>query len=382
MNLTKKQVLRLSSGLTRVNAGHPWVGLDELECVGDSIGDGCAVPLYGSDGNSLGCGVFDRRDEIAVWRRFSWAEDAAFDESYIADALQEALGRRGEESCRRLISSDADYLPGLIVEQYEDVLTVSAATAVIDGHLNLIAEILKESLGPREIVFLNDGSARDAFGLERSIRTLSGNNLKGSWITIDELKYRIDLLNPEKPGFFLDQREQHALVGSLCEGRVVLDAFSHSGAFALHALQGGAEHVVAIDRSQACVKAIGANAQRNECFVEAMDCDVVEFLAERAAGDFDAIILDPPEADASELGSVRSLHASAFRCLPAGGIMATYCRSASISMDAFERMVSAAAATAGREGRIFARTSQPFDFPTLLSFPESHCLKGLILQVE
>lgn len=382
MTASIENVLRLQSDSPRVVSGHPWVRLGAIEGMDDAIADGSAAMLYAADDASLGSGVFDRRDGCAVWRRFSWAEGVDFDEGYIADALQEALDRRGEESCRRLVSSDADYLPGLVVEQYEDVITVSAQTYAVDCHLDLIAEILKEQLSPREIVFLNDCASRAAFGLERSIRTLSGNNLKGCWVAIDELLYRLDLMNPDKPRFFLDQREQHALVGSLCEGRVVLDAFSHSGAFALHALKGGAEHVVAVDIASACVKAIGANAQRNECFVEAMDCDVARFLAERSVGDFDCIILDPPAEAAADFASFEQLHTSAFRCLPAGGVLATYCRSESICPDAFERMVSAAAVAAGREGRIFARTGQPFDFPTLLNLPESHYLKGLILQVE
>jgi 23S rRNA (cytosine1962-C5)-methyltransferase len=190
------------------------------------------------------------------------------------------------------------------------------------------------------------------------------------------------LMQPQKPRFFLDQREQHSLVGSLCEGRVVLDAFSHSGAFAMQALRAGAEHVVATDLSETCVKAIGANAQRNECFIETIDCDAAAFLAERTVGDFDCIILDPPSEMAADLDALKQLHVSAFRCLPAGGVLATYCRSESITLEAFERLVSIAAAEVGREGRIFARTGQPFDFPTLLNFPEANILKGLILQVE
>jgi len=150
----------------------------------------------------------------------------------------------------------------------------------------------------------------------------------------------------------------------------------------MQALRAGAEHVVAIDLSETCVKAIGANAQRNECFIETIDCDAAAFLAERTLGDFDCIILDPPSEMVADLEALKHLHVSAFRCLPDGGVLATYCRSESIALEAFERMVSTAAAEVGREGRIFARIGQPFDFPTLLNFPESNCLKGLILQVD
>ncbi len=381
MTVTPENRLVLS-GTIRPISGHPWVGLDNLNLAEGSHADAEACSLYAPTGECLGSGIFDRRDATAAWRRFSLAEGAGFDESYLVGAIDEALGRRGEEGCQRLISSDADYLPGLVVEQYDTILTITAENAVIDGQLALIAEILQEALSPQEIVFLNDVPVREAFGLERYTRTQSGNNLKGRWVEVDGVTYRIDLMQPEKPGIFLDQREQHMLVGSLCEGRCVLDAHAHSGGFALHALKNGAEHAVALDLSDTCVKAIGANAQRNECFIEAIDCDAAAFLAEREVGDFDCIVLDPPAVDEADFDALRKLHASAFRCLPAGGVLATYCRSRTVDLEAFERLVASAAAEAGREGRIFARTGQPFDFPTLLSLPESCALKGLILQVE
>ncbi len=382
MDISKEHVLRLKNMTAEEASGHPWIHLDALDLTDTTLPDGAAATLVAADGAVLGSGVFDRRHPAAAWRRFSWGEGVAFDETYVADAIQEALGRRGEDGCQRLISSDADYLPGLIVEKFGEVLTVTAETAAMDAHLTMIAELLKEHFAPQEIVFLNEPESRAAYGLECTVSTLSGNNLKGRWVEIDGVNYRLDLMQPQKPRFYLDQREQHSLVGSLCEGRVVLDAFSHSGAFAMQALRAGAEHVVAIDLSETCVKAIGANAQRNECFIETIDCDAAAFLAERTLGDFDCIILDPPSEMVADLEALKHLHVSAFRCLPDGGVLATYCRSESIALEAFERMVSTAAAEVGREGRIFARIGQPFDFPTLLNFPESNCLKGLILQVD
>lgn len=379
--LTPQALPTLQLNENAAHEGHPWVQSGAI--VADaSVPAGSAVNLVDAAGQSLGSGIYDPRDPVAAWRRYSFAEGVGFDQSYLVTAIHEALSRRGEEGSQRLIHSDADYLPGLIVEQYGEVLTIIAKNAAVDTHVPLIAEILKEACHAQEIVFLNHVPEREAFGLERVIQTLSGNNLKARWVTIDEVAYRLDWMHPEKPGVFLDQREQHLLVGSLCEGRCVLDAYSHAGGFALHALQAGAEHVVAVDQSEVCVKAIGANAQKNECFVEAIDCDAGAFLAERSAGDFDCIILDPPSVTEADFDQLRKIHVDAFRCLPSGGVLATYARSPSISLDQFERFVASAAAIAGREGRIFARTGQPFDYPTLLNLPESNTLKGLILQVE
>lgn len=362
--------------------GHPWVQVYDLELSGLKLENGQAVTLYDQEGKSLGTGIFDARDSQAAWRRFTWAGDVEFDMSYIVDALEESVGRRAEEGCQRLVSSDADYLPGLIVELYGDVILVSVENAAVEAQLDAILEVLKEGYAPREIVVRNDSSLRASFGLESEVRTFSGNNLKGYWIEIDDLTYRIDLLNIEKPLFYLDQREQHALVGSLCAERKVLDCFANLGAFALQAMRHDAESVVAVDIDDMAVKAIGAIAQKNGLPIAAVQGEVGSYLATCEPGTFDAIILDPPSDFSIDLDVLSDLHRKAFAILPAGGVIATYCRSSRLTAQAFDQLVAAAAASVGREGRIFARISQPFDFPVLLNLPESRYLKGLILQVE
>lgn len=360
--------------------GHPWASLGELR--GELPTAPCVATLIDAAGQSLGSGLFDPLDSVAAWRRFSMAEGIHFDEAYIASAINDALSRRSDEHCQRLVCGDADYLPGLEVELYEGILTVASTHAVVDAAMEAIVECLKEACEPKEIVFLNERAERQALGLEGTNYTLSGQNLKARWIEIDGLAYRLDLLNAEKPRFFLDQREQHALVGSLCEGRTVLDGYAHSGAFALQAARSGAEHVVAVDACEAYVKAIGALAQKNDCFIETIEADLAAFLNERKVVDLDAIILDPPHTENFDTAAVEALHTRAFVCLPQGGLLATYCRSTTTSAAEFEETVARAVVAAGREARIFARTAQPFDFPVLLNFPESRYLKGLILQVE
>lgn len=341
-----------------------------------------AQDLVSVDGTMLGSGILDTRDPLAAWRRFSWAEGVAFDENYIAQTLQESFGRRPDEPCLRLVNSDADYLPGLIVDQYYDLLVVQAENAAIDGQLKFIVEVLKESFKPQEIVLLNDSPSRQNFGLSCYRATASGNNLKGRWIEIDELAYRLDLLNPDKAGYFLDQREQQALVGSLCDGRSVLDGFAHSGGFAMQAIRSGAESAVAVESNELFAKGLGATVQKNGLPIEVLHTTVETVFERCDPGAFDAIILDPPASEQYDIHGLASLHQKAFQILPTGGLLATYCRDTSVGAAEFDQMVSAAAALSGREGRIFARISQPFDFPVLLNLPESRRLKGLILQVE
>lgn len=351
-------------------AGHPWVELSRLREVPDSMPDGQSLSLVLSDGTCLGSGVFDRRFPRAAWRRHSHAEGVFFDEAYIASALVEAIERRAEESCQRLVSSDADYLPGIVVEIYGDVVWVCLETAAARAQSDVVAEVIREIVNPVEIVVSAGGVPV----------TLSGQGLKGRWVDLDELLFRIDLLDTTKPRVFLDQREQHALFGSLCEGRSLLDLFSHSGGFAMQALRAGAEHAVAVDSEDSYVKAIGANAQRNELRVDALTADALGYLGEVDARAFDALVIDPPAGYYLEAQRLNELHEQAFRKLPQAALLATYCRD--VSLADFDSLVAKAAADVGREARIFARTSQPFDYPMLLNFPESQVVRGLILQVE
>ncbi|MGB0263314.1 MAG: class I SAM-dependent rRNA methyltransferase [Opitutales bacterium] len=362
--------------------GHPWVALADLDCEGTVPPNARAVSLYAADGTPLGSGIYDARDPRAAWRRFSLAEGVDWSMDYIVEALQAAIARRPEEACQRLVSSDADYLPGLIVELYQDVLLVSAETAAVEAHLESILEVLQEGYQPREIVVRSDSAQRSAYGLSTDVRTLSGNRLKGYWIEVDGLQYRIDLLNTSKPCFHLDQREQHALVGSLCAERRVLDCSTSVGGFALQALQQGACGAVALDVDPMAVKAIGANAQKNGLSVDALATDVSAYLGSCEAGRFDAIVLDPPATLAADAAALAALQRQAFAIVPPGGLLATYCRDVELSAQAFESLLAGAAAAAGREARIFARTAQPFDFPMLLCLPQSQALKGLIVQVE
>lgn len=374
--------VQLTERIASLSESHPWIPLSSFSGVDLNCERSDACSLIASDGRALGSGILDTRDPVAAWRRFSWSEDAQFDEAYIANAIHDAVMRRGEESCRRLVSSDADYLPGLVIEQYEDLFTVQFSSRAVEGHSKFVVDLLKEMFAAQEIVLINDMPERESLGLERYRRTVSGNNLKGRWVAIDGVEFRIDLLNANKPVIFLDQREQHTLVGSLCEGRRVLDGFAHSSAFALQAMRSGAELAVAADSNELYAKSIGATAQKNGVEVEALHADIDLVLDRCDPGAFDAIIFDPPADYSANADALTRLHRKAFSILDAGGLLATYCRNPELGAVEFDHIVAEAAAAAGREGRIFARISQPFDFPVLLNLPESRYLKGLILQVE
>ena len=364
------------------SSASPWVDLESLVLPDTPLENGSAVALQDADGNALGTGIFDARDPQAAWRRFSWDPEAVFDLDYIVETMEAAVQRRPEESCLRLIHNDADYLPGLTIDLLQEVLLVTTTTAAMDAHLPAILEVLMEGYQPREILIRNDSSARAAFALPQAIKTYSGNPLKGFWIEVDALRYRVDPADPEKPLFPLEQREQFSLVGSLCGGRSVLDLYGNAGAFALQALKQAATSATVVHPNAEYLKVVGANAQRNCQQVEVIAGDPATYLAEASIGQFECITIDPPAELEGGAATLAQLQSDAFRCLPAGGVLATYCRDPELSADAFEALVTEAAAHAGREARLFARIAQPFDFPILLNLSTSQVLSGLILQVE
>jgi 23S rRNA (cytosine1962-C5)-methyltransferase len=355
-----------------------WFTEAELDLQRCEIEDGKACALSDPEGRALGVGILDRRDPQSIWRRFSWDSEASFNLDYLVETMEAAVGRRPEESCQRLIHSDADYLPGLIVDCYGDILMVRTETAATQLHLEAILEILHEGYQPREIVVRNENPGRAAFGLTPEIRTLSGNPLKGFWIEIDDLQYRLDPTNPEKPLFPLAQREQHSLVGSLCGNRTVLQVLGESGAFALQALRQEAKAATVLQPNPETLKTIRANSQKNNLPLGSSETDLLAFLKQAEAGSYDAIILNLTD----QVEYLESFQAEAFRILPSGGLLASYTQGSGIHSPTFENVVARASAEAGREARIFANTRQPFDFPVLLNCPASSTHCGIILQVE
>jgi 23S rRNA (cytosine1962-C5)-methyltransferase len=361
-------------------SGHPWIARADL--AGELPAHAGVATLLDAEGNCLGSGLFEPLDPDRVWRRFSHAGDVDFDQAYLNAAIEEALMRRGHESCQRLVHSDADYLPGLEVDLYDGVLTVTALTRAVDGAMDAIVDCLAAHVQPREIVFLHDNELRQTLGLPTSRGTLSGQNLKPRWVDIDGLDFRLDWLAGPVPCFDLDQREQQALVGSLCEGRRVFCGFARSSGFALQAARGGAREVTAVDADAQALKRLGAEAQKNSLSIATAVGQAQSTLEDCPAGSMDAVILDPPRGAELTPEKLHDLLVAALRSLSEGAVLAAYSRSGQSSMDAFERTMARAAAVAGREARIFARAAQPFDFPMRLNLPESCVLRGLIVEVE
>lgn len=371
---------------SRALAGHPWVFAGEVQALLPDSENGKTVLLRDSRKRLLGSGIYNRNSQI-VWRRYA-ADRQAFSMAYIRSSIQAAIRRRAGESCRRLIWSESDNLPGLVVDQFGKVLVVQALTLAVDMRLPAIGTILQELTGAETVVFRNDSGIRKLEGLETCISTFEDKPLTPFEVEIGGLTYELDLLAGQKTGFYLDQREQHALVASYAKGRRVLDAFCNQGAFALQCARAGAIEVLGIDSSDTAILAAESNARRNGLSAEFRQENVFDFFSANREVTFDLVVLDPPPFARTQaqvegaLKGYKEINLRALKSLTPGGILATYTCSQAISPEAFRSTLSEAASDANRSVRILQHCYQAKDHPVLLNMPESEYLHGFILQVD
>jgi len=358
----------------------------EVETLLPESENGKTVLLRDSRKRVLGSGIYNNQSKI-VWRRYS-RDRIAFSMSYISEAIAKAIERRADEPCRRLIWSESDFLPGLVVDQFGKVLVVQALTLAIDMRLPAIATILLEHTGAETVVFRNDAPVRKLEGLETSISTFEDKQLEPFEITMGGLKYTLDLIEGQKTGFYLDQREQHKLVASFANGRSVLDAFCNQGAFGLMCAEAGAADVLGIDSSDTAIRAAQANAEANGLTAVFQQANVFDFFTENRDRSFDLVVLDPPpfaRTHAQVDGAIkgyREINLRALKALNPGGILASYTCSQAISLELFTSVLAGAASDARRSVRVLHHCFQATDHPVLLNMPESGYLHGLILQAD
>ena len=369
--------LRLRPNIpARALRGHPWVFVGELRTPVPPEADGKAAILCDERGRPLGVGLCSKRSAIA-WRKFS-SKSTDFDRSFIDGALGAALAHREKSGAtgpvRRLVWSEADHLPGLVVDQYGSALVVKSLTAGIENALPVILAALQARFKPEEIILRNDAPARRHEHLPLEARTVSGRPYPARWLKIDGLEYFIDLLGAQKTGFYLDQREQQVRVGQLAKGRRVLDACCNQGAFALQCAKAGAVSVLGIDSSAPSIAQAQQNAAKNGLAekVNFETANLFDWFTARKdeRNSYDLIVLDPPSfapkrgAFAGALRGYKELNLRALRMLAPGGILATYCCSQNVTTSTFVEVVADSAADAEREARVIEVTSQPADHPT------------------
>jgi 23S rRNA (cytosine1962-C5)-methyltransferase len=377
----------------RLLAGHPWVYRTDVARLEGDWGPGEAVTVTDAGGRVVGRGFYNPRPQIVcrLLTRHDEPVDRGFFHRRLAAAWRFRQGLGDDGDAGRVVASEGDGLPGLIVDRYGDVLVLQALTLGVERHAAVLAAVAAEISGARAVYRRAEPTAAIIEGLEGTSGWLVGEGPLEVEIREGPCRFRVDLAAGHKTGFYLDQRENRAAVASLAAGREVLDAFCYTGAFGAWALAAGARHVVGVESSAEAGARARAHAEAHDgadrfTLVAANAFDVLRDFA-RDGRRFDLIVLDPPSftrrktAVESALRGYKEINLRALGCLRPGGLLATFSCSHHVSAGLFEEVCRAAAGDSGRPVRLRRTYRQAQDHPILLGVPETAYLKGLLLEV-
>jgi 23S rRNA (cytosine1962-C5)-methyltransferase len=370
----------------RAASGHPWIFASDVVDRGDAA-PGDAVRVLDPKSKSLGIAHYSSTSQITL--RLLSTRPEIIDRAFFRERLASALGHRelvvhNSDACR-LVFSEGDLLPGLIVDRYGPYLALQTLSQGMDRARDVIVDCLQELLAPAGILARNDATVRKLEGLALEVVTLAGEIPERVHIRMNGLQLEADLLHGQKTGVYLDQRENYLAAGRWARGRV-LDCFTSSGGFALHAAA-QAESVEAVDSSAGALATAEANATANGIGnVHFRQADVFEFLSglERR---YSMVVLDPPAFAKSRRAvedaarGYKDINLRALRLLDPGGILVTCSCSHHMSEGAFYEVIAQAALDAGKTLRVLERRTQASDHPILLTVPETMYLKCLVLEV-
>lgn len=374
-------------GASRLLSGHPWVYRSDISEAPGKVGD--VVCVNDQRGRFLGRAFYNPNSQISI--RLITRDDEPIDETWFTRKIGEALNYREtlkiDADAYRLIHGEADGLPGLVVDRYGDYLVVQIGSAAVERRLDWVTGPLIERLAPAGILARNDSTARKREGLSNESRALSGEVPESVVVWEGDVRYRADLWGGQKTGGFLDQRENHLTAGRYATGRV-LDVFSYTGGFALHAAR-QADTVEAVDASEPALDAARANAELNGLdnisFTRANAFDILRSRSD-AGERYDTVILDPPAFAKSKREvkkasrAYKEINLRAMKLLNPGGILITCSCSFHFSRELMEETLRSAAADAGRTMRVREWRGQSADHPELLTVPETAYLKCAVLE--
>jgi 23S rRNA (cytosine1962-C5)-methyltransferase len=374
-------------GAARARSGHPWIYRSDVEkAVGDA---GDVVRVTDKARRFLGYAFYNPKSEITL--RIVTREEEEIDEAFFRARIERAQTYRKslniDADAYRLLHAEADGLPGLVVDRYEDFFVLQAGSAAVERRLNWILVTLEDLFAPAGILLRGDSAVRGKEGLETGVRALSGEVPKSVIVREGQVRYSAQLWAGQKTGGFLDQRENHLAVEHYARGRV-LDVFSYAGGFALHAAL-VADSVEAVDSSGDALEAARANAKLNELSnITFTRASAFNLLRERSdAGErYDTVILDPPafaktKRDLSAaVRAYKEINLRALKLLSDGGTLFTCSCSHHFSREVMEETLRSAAADAGRVVRLREWRGQAKDHPEILTIPETRYLKCAVLE--
>ena len=381
---------------------HPWIFSGAIQQADSNIAPGSTVDLLSSEKKFLARAAYSPHSQI---RARVWTfEDEVVDQEFIRKRIRTAIEMRrrsnvesdalsvskGQSNAYRLIYAESDYLPGLIVDRYSDVLVLQSLTAGSEYWKETLADLLLEETGLSTLYERSDADVRELEGLAPKTGVSRGNLSSFVFpITEHNLQFFINLQSGHKTGSYLDQRANRLRVRELAKDKDVLDCFCYTGGFTVNALAGGAKSVLSVDSSGQALELCKQNIALNDLPADrhtALEGDVFQLLRKFRDENrsFDMIILDPPKfaptaahADKATR-AYKDINLLAFKLLRANGILVTFSCSGGVDAALFQKIVAGSALDAGAEAQIIEHLSQVADHPISLHFPESAYLKGLI----
>lgn len=391
----EKSMFYLSKGKSRrVENGHPWVYTDEIENFSGTYENGDIVDVYNAKGYFLGRGFVNDKSKIAI-RIMTRDIEEEIDRDFIKRRIDSAFRYRkevmqGEESYR-LIFGEADHLPGLTVDKYNDYYVIQSLALGIDRYKMDVVDILMKDYGAKGVIERSDVKVRELEGMEEFKGFLTDEFDPVIEISENGVKYKVDLMNGQKTGFFLDQKENRKAIHRLVKGKTVLDCFTHTGSFALNAAYAGAASVLGVDVSEDAVRLATENAKLNKLesiakFEAHNAFDVLPIWAKEGK-EFDVVILDPPAFTKSRNSisgakrGYKEINLRGLKMVKKEGYFITCSCSHFMSEEMLRETIIEAAQDARREIRQVEFRTQSSDHPIMMNSSETYYLKFFIFQV-
>ncbi|MBB5019770.1 23S rRNA (cytosine1962-C5)-methyltransferase [Chitinivorax tropicus] len=374
---------------------HPWVFSGAIQHMDGDAKAGDTVTVRAADGRFLAWAAYSPQSQIRA-RVWSVHEQEVINADFFRRRLQAALALRQDLlpaslNGQRLVHGESDGLPGLVVDRYDQVLVMQVLSAGVEAWREVIADLLVELTGIRNVYERSDADVRGLEGLAERSGILRGALPAETVIDEYGVRYQVDIAGGQKTGFYLDQRVNRRRLGELAEGRKVLNCFCYTGGFSLAALRGGAASVESVDSSAEALVTAQANLALNgldasrASWVEADVFKYLRLLRDKGQS-YDLIILDPPKfaptAQHVEKAAraYKDINLLGLKLLKPGGLLATFTCSGGMDASLFQKIIAGAAVDAGVDAKIIERFTPDVDHPVALSFPEGDYLKGLLVK--
>lgn len=372
--------------------GHPWIFPKAIARNNGKLITGHLVDIHGAEGEFIGIGVYNEHSlyRVRVLALASEEFDKSNYESLITHRLQQAQQVRkcinlpnAQTTAYRLFNSEADGLSGLTIDRFNQICVIASSAYWVELNKEVIENVLHELFPDDQLLWISQNKPLGQDGWKQ----IEPQEIKQTAVVLEEgIKYQVEFAHAQKTGLFIDQRENHRRVAELSNGRSVLDLYSYTGGFALHAAKAGASRVTAVDSSAQAIMQAQNNARLNDVTnIDFIEADARDYLVR--AGEYDIVVLDPPKLVPSQRhlqkakNYYRFLHREVFKHMKTGSLLMTCNCSSALSSQEFCSLVSAQAGVVGKQVRILGVYGPASCHPTLASFPEGNYLTALLLAV-